>query len=176
MSAPPTRKPPSTVRGRKTVGEFFSSPETWTGIGTLIFIGILIWKKVPAMMTKALDARAVVIAKELDDARRLREEAQTLLASYQQKQAEAESVAAKIVSEARAEAERYAQEARIAINLQIERRGKMAQEKIAQAEAQALAEVRALAADAAIAAAEKLIAERLGAKRSGELVKTAITE
>jgi F-type H+-transporting ATPase subunit b len=158
------------------MGEFFGNAETWAGIGTLIFLGLLIWKKVPAMAAKALDARAALIAKELEDARRLREEAESLLQSYQQKQAEAEREAAKILSEARAEAERYAQEARTAINAQIERRGKMAQEKIAQAEAQALAEVRALAADAAVAAAGKLIAERLGAERSSELVKSAIKE
>jgi F-type H+-transporting ATPase subunit b len=154
--------------------EFLTNAETWVGVGTLIFFAILIWKKVPGLIGKALDARAAAIAQELADARRLRDEAEALLAQYQQKQAEAEREAAAIVSEARAEAERYAQEARTQITQQIERRGKMAQEKIAQAEAQALAEVRALAADAAVAAAEKIIAEKLNEQRAHALVRDAI--
>ena len=158
------------------MGEFFGNAETWVGIGTLIFFAILIWKKVPAMIGKALDARAAQISKELDDARVLREEAEALLRQYQHKQAEAEKEASAILTEARAEAERYAIEARAQINAQIERRGKMAQEKIAQAEAQAIAEVRALAADAAVSAAEKLISERLSDNRAQELVKSALKE
>ena len=156
--------------------EYLSNPETWAGIGTLIFLGILLWKKVPSLVTRQLDARAAAIAKELEDARRLREEAEALLRDYQQKQGQAEREAAAIVTEARAEAERYAQEARTAINAQIERRAKMAQDKIAQAEAQALADVRALAADAAVAAAEKLIAQRLDEQRSKTLVRDAIQQ
>jgi F-type H+-transporting ATPase subunit b len=158
------------------MGEFFSNPETWVGIGTLVFFALLIWKKVPALIGKALDARAAGIAKELEDARLLREEAEALLRQYQQKQSEAEKEAAAIVTEAHAEAQRYAVEARQQIDAQIERRAKMAQEKIAQAEAQALAEVRALAADAAVAAAEKLIAERLTDQRSADLVRQALKE
>ena len=156
--------------------EFLANAETWVGVGTVIFFALLIWKKVPAMATKALDARAATIAQELADARRLRDEAESLLAQYQQKQAEAEREASAIVTEARAEAERFAQEARTAITAQIERRGKMAQDKIAQAEAQALAEVRALAADAAIAVAEKIITERLSEPRAQALVRDAIKE
>ena len=158
------------------MGEYLSNAETWAGIGTLIFLGILLWKKVPAMVAKQLDARSALIAKELEDARRLREESETLLRDYQNKQAQAEKEAAAIVTEARAEAERYAQESRAAINAQIERRGKMAQDKIAQAEAQALADVRALAADAAVAAAEKLIAGHLNEQRAQTLVREAIKE
>jgi F-type H+-transporting ATPase subunit b len=158
------------------MGEFLSNPETWVGLGTLVFFAILIWKKVPGLIGKALDARAATIAKELDDARVLREEAEALLRQYQQKQLDAEKEASAIVAEARAEAERYAAESRQAINVQIERRAKMAQEKIAQAEAQAIAEVRALAADAAVAAAEKLIAERLTQPRAQELVREALKE
>jgi F-type H+-transporting ATPase subunit b len=158
------------------MNEFLMNAETWVGVGTLIFFAILIWKKVPALVARALDARAATIAKELEDARLLREEAEALLRQYQQKQGEAEKEAALIVAEAKAEAQRYALEAKQQITQQIERRGKMAQEKIAQAEAQALAEVRALAADAAIAAAEKLIAERLSEQRSQDLVKSALKE
>jgi F-type H+-transporting ATPase subunit b len=158
------------------MAEFLANAETWVGVGTLVFFAILLWKKVPALIARALDARAAGIAKELADARALREEAEALLRQYQQKQADAEKEAAAIVTEARAEAERYGIEARQAINVQIERRAKMAQEKIAQAEAQALAEVRALAADAAVAAAERLIAERLTEPRAQELVRQALKE
>jgi F-type H+-transporting ATPase subunit b len=156
--------------------EFLSDPEFWVGIGTLIFFAILLWQKVPSIVASSLDARAAAIAKELEDARRLREEAETLLAEYKKKHAAAEQEASAIVTEAKAEAERFAADAKTAIRTQIERRAKQAEDKIAQAEAQAVAEVRALAADAAIAAAEKLIATRLDDKRSADLLKRAIEE
>ncbi len=158
------------------MGELLRDPEFWVGVGTLIFIGVLIWKKVPAMIAHSLDTRAAAIAKELEDARRLREEAEALLTQYQAKRAAADSEAAAIVTEAKAEAERFAAEARIAIKAQVERRAKQAEEKIAQAEAQAVAEVRALAADAAVAAAEKLIQSRLDDKRAADLIKRSIEE
>ena len=156
--------------------EFFLNPETWVGIGILAFFGILVWKKVPAFVAKGLDARASAIAKELDDARLLRAEAEALLAQYRRRYAEADREAETILTEARAEAERYAREARIAIDAQVERRAKIAQEKIAQAEAQAVAEVRALAADAAIAAAEKIIAERLSEPGAAKLIQDSIKD
>jgi len=156
--------------------ELFNDPEFWVGLGTLVFIAILLWKRVPALIAKSLDARAADIAKELDEARRLRGEAEALLAEYQKKRAAAEEEARRIVTQARAEAERYAQESRATIKTQIERRGKQAQEKIAQAEAQAVSEVRALAADVAVAAAERLIAQRLDDIRAADLVKWALSE
>ncbi|HYM17344.1 MAG TPA: ATP F0F1 synthase subunit B [Micropepsaceae bacterium] len=156
--------------------ELLKDPEFWVGIGTLIFIGILLWKKVPAMLASSLDARAAAIAKELDDARRLREEAEALLLEYEKKRADADQEAAVIVTGAKAEAERYAAEARAQIKAQVERRAKQAEEKIAQAEAQAVAEVRALAADAAVAAAEKLIASRLDDRRAADLIKRSLEE
>jgi F-type H+-transporting ATPase subunit b len=156
--------------------ELLRDPEFWVGIGTLIFIGIVLWQKVPALVAKSLDARAAAIAKELEDARRLREEAEALLAEYQKKRAAAETEAGAILTEAKAEAERYAAESRAAIRAQIERRAKQAEDKIAQAEAQAVAEVRALAADAAVAAAERLIAARLDNNRAADLVNRAIGE
>ncbi|MSP93762.1 MAG: ATP F0F1 synthase subunit B [Alphaproteobacteria bacterium] len=156
--------------------ELLRDPELWVGVGTLLFFAILLWQKVPKMIASALDARAAAISKELADARRLREEAASLLAEYKKKHAAAEQEASTIVSEAKAEAERFAAEAQVTIRNQIERRGKQAEEKIAQAEAQAVAEIRALAADAAVAAAEKLIASRLDDKRSADLLKRAIEE
>ena len=156
--------------------ELFGDPEFWVGIGTLIFLGILLWQKVPSLITSALDARAAAIAKELDEAQRLRTEAEALLAEYKKKRAQAEGEAASILAEAKAEAERFATESRAAIAAQIERRSKQAEEKIAQAEAQAVAEMRALAADRAIAAAEALLTARLDDKRAADLVKRSLEE
>jgi len=150
--------------------------EFWVGVGTAIFFAVLIWKKVPVAIAKQLDARAAIIAKELDDAKRLREEAAALLQQYQQKRAGAEKEAETIVTDARAEAERYARDAKAAIDAQIVRRGKMAQDKIAQAEAQAIADVRSMAADAAVAAAEKLIASRLTDAKSASLIQDSLRE
>jgi F-type H+-transporting ATPase subunit b len=156
--------------------ELFGDPEFWVGIGTLVFLGILLWKRVPALVAHSLDARAAAIARELDEARRLCSEAEALLAEYQKKSAAAEEEAGSILAEAKAEAMRFAAESRTAIKAQIERRGRQAEEKIAQAEAQAVAEVRALAADVAIAAAEKLIAARLDDNRAADLVKRSLGE
>ena len=156
--------------------DLLRDPEFWVGIGTLIFIGIVLWQKVPALVAKSLDARAAAIAKELEGARRLRQEAEALLAEYQKKRAAAETEAGAILTEAKAEAERYAAESRAAIKAQIERRAKQAEDKIAQAEAQAVSEVRALAADVAVAAAERLIAARLDDNRAADLVNRAIGE
>jgi F-type H+-transporting ATPase subunit b len=156
--------------------ELLSDSHFWVGIGTLIFFGILLWQKVPALITSALDARAAAIAKELEEAQRLRTEAEALLVEYKKKRGEAEGEAAAILAEAKAEAERFATESRAAITAQIERRGKQAEEKIAQAEAQAVAEMRALAADRAVAAAEALLTARLDDKRAADLVKRSLEE
>jgi F-type H+-transporting ATPase subunit b len=156
--------------------ELLRDPEFWVGIGTLIFLGIVLWKRVPHLVASWLDTRAAAIAKELEEARRLRQDAEALLAEYQAKRAAADSEASSIIAEAKAEAERFASEARTAIAAQITRRGKQAEDKIAQAEAQAVADVRAVAADAAIAAAEKLITARLDDTRAAELVKRALGE
>lgn len=157
-------------------GGLLVNPELWVAVGILIFLGLLAWQKVPALIAKSLDDRAVAIAKELEEATRLREEAQLLLEQYKGKRAQAEQEAAGIITEAKGEAERFAAETRASLAAQIERRGKQAQDKIAQAEAQAVAEVRALAADAAIAAAEKLIAARLDDKGAADLIRRGIVE
>ena len=156
--------------------ELFRNPEFWVGLGFLLVIGIFVWKKVPALLAKLLDARAHAISKELDEARRLREEAAAVLAGYMQKVANVESEVAAIVADAKAEAERFGKESRAQLRLQIDRRAKMAQEKIAQAEAAALNEIRGLAADVSVAAAEKLIAARMDEKRAASLVEASIKE
>ena len=158
------------------MAEFFANPHSWVGIGICIFFGILIWKKVPQAIMGMLDSRAVAISKELNDAKQLREEAAALLDRYKKKQAEAEKEASAILDEAHAEAKRFAAEARAALEVQIERRAKVAEERIAQAESQAIAEMRVLAAETAVKAAEALIMERMSEKLSGELIQSALKE
>ena len=156
--------------------EILLEPELWVGVGFVMVVGLLLYVGVPKLVGGMLDARAAAIKSELDEARRLREEAHALLESYKQKAAGAEKEAEAIVVEARAEAERFAAESRAALQSLIERRAKGAQDKIAQAEAAALAEIRSMAADAATAAAEKLIVARMDAKRTGALIAESIKD
>jgi F-type H+-transporting ATPase subunit b len=156
--------------------EWLQHAEFWVGVGFVVVLAFFAYKGIPRMIGSALDARAAAIAKELDEAKRLREEAQALLAQYRSKAANADQEAEAIIVAARAEAERFAADSRVALAAQIERRAKAAQEKIAQAEAQAVAEVRALAADAAVAAAEKLIAARMTDDRARALIQGAVRE
>lgn len=138
-----------------------SDPTFWVLISLLIFIGILLWAKVPRLGAKALDERAAAIAKELEDARRMREEAAALLAKYQQRQREAEGEAEALVAQAKAEADRLRAETRRALEERIAARTRMAEDKIARAEKQAEADVRAAAANLAVKAAEQLIRDKL---------------
>jgi F-type H+-transporting ATPase subunit b len=154
----------------------FQNPEFWVAVGFAIVLAIFLRLKVPAMLAKLLDARAAAISKEIDEAKRLREEAAAVLADYVQKAAQAENEVAAIIGDAKAEAERFAKEVRAQLRAQIDRRAQMAKEKIEQAETAALTEIRAIAADTATAAAEKLIAARLDEKRSATLVEASIKE
>jgi F-type H+-transporting ATPase subunit b len=155
----------------------FEDPEFWVALAFLIFVGILIKFGVPKMVFSSLDERGDRIKQALDEAHRLRSEAQAVLVQYQKKREEAEKEAQAIIVSARVEAERLAGEAKGKVEEFIARRTKMAESKIAQAEAQALADVRAAAADAAVAAAEKILvqtthgaaAESLIAKGIGDL-------
>jgi F-type H+-transporting ATPase subunit b len=160
----------------ETLIEFAKEGETWVALGFVIILVAFVWLRVPKMVAKMLDDRAGVITHELSEAKRLREEAAALLAGYVQKAAHAESEAAKIVADAKEEAERFAKEMRAQLRQQIERRALMAQEKIKQAETAAIDEIRALAADKAAAAAEKLIAARLDDGRADKLVQDSIKE
>jgi F-type H+-transporting ATPase subunit b len=154
--------------------EFFRSPENWVAIAFLLFIALLVYLKVPAMVARMLDERAARIAKDLDEARKLREEAQALLAGYQGKRAEADNDAAAIIEQARKEAEAYGEEARRKLSEMIERRTRQAEEKIAQAEAAAAKEVRAVATDVAIAAASRLMADAVKGAKADALVSQSI--
>jgi F-type H+-transporting ATPase subunit b len=153
-----------------------ANAEFWVGIGFVLVIVLLVWKGVPGLVGRMLDQRAAVIAAELNEARRLREEATALLADYKKKAACAEAEAQSIITDARAEAERFAGESRATLTAQIERRAQAAQDKIAQAEAAAMNEIRALAANAAAGAAEKLIAARMDEKRAAALIESSIKD
>lgn len=155
---------------------FLANPELWVAIGFVAIIVIFAWQGVPRMIATMLDARAAAIKAELDEARRLREEAAQLLESYRVKAASAEQETASIVAEAKAEADRFAIESRKQLQAQLERRTQLAHEKIAQAEAQAMAEIRAVAADTAAVAAEKLIAARLDTNRAAALVAQSVKD
>ena len=152
----------------------FHEAETWVAVAFLLFVGLAIYLKVPAMAAKMLDERADKIGKELAEAKKLREEAQALLAEYQKKRVEAEKDAANIVAQAKVEAESYSVETRKKLAETIERRTKQAAQKIAQAEAAAVKEVRTVATEAAIAAASKLVGEAVQGTRGAKLVDESI--
>jgi len=148
--------------------------EFWVAIAFLIFVGIMIYLGVHRSILDALDRRGVRIRSELDEARRIKEEAQAVLAAYRRKHEEAEREAEAIIASARTEAERVAAEAKAKMEEFIARRTKMADAKIAQAEAQALADVRAAAAEAAVAAAERILSDSVQGKVAEDLVARGI--
>jgi F-type H+-transporting ATPase subunit b len=152
----------------------FAEPEFWVAVGFVIFVAVLIYVGVPKLMTKALDDRAKRVQDELNEARRLKEEAQKLLAEYQAKQRQADEEAAAIIAGAKAEAERFAAEAKVKMEEFVARRSKMAETKIAQAEAQAVADVRAAAAEAAVSAAEKILTDSVKGKVADDLLARGI--
>lgn len=137
------------------------NPEFWVMISFFCFMGLLAYMGVPKLVTRALDDRADGIRRELDEARRLREEAQQLLGDYQKKARDAEMEAKSIIDQARIEAEAMAAQTRKGLQEGLERRTRQAEDKIARAEAQAVGEVRAAAVDRAIAAAETLLKGRV---------------
>ena len=151
-------------------------PSFWVAVCVLLFFALLFWKGAHKAIGKALDDRADKIKDELEEARRLREEAQSLLASYQRKQKEAEEQAEGIVKQARHDAEVMAEQARIDLKERLERRAAMAEAKIANAEAQALAEVKAKAADIALEAAESLLKGQLSATDHTKLITDGIAQ
>jgi F-type H+-transporting ATPase subunit b len=150
--------------------------ELFVAVAFVIFIGVLVYFGVHTMVLKALDERSARIKADLDDARRLRDEAQALLAEYQRKRGEAEHEAAGIIAGAKAEAERLAAEAKVKSEEFLARRTKLAEVKIAQAEAQALADVRNAAAEAAVAAAERILIDTVKGPLAEDLIGKGIAE
>lgn len=154
---------------------FFTNPETWVGFAAIVGVAILVWKAGPGLM-KSLDGRGAKIKAELDEAQRLREDAQKTLADYQRKQRDALKEAQEIIAHARADAERAAQQAARDLEASLERRQRQALEKIALEEAKALAEVRNVAVDVAIAAARRVLAEDIDPARRAGLIDAAIAQ
>jgi F-type H+-transporting ATPase subunit b len=150
--------------------------QIWAQVALVIFLGVVIYFKVPGMISKSLDDRAAKIAAELDSAKQLREEAQSLLAEYQKKRKEAEAEAAEIVAVAKREAEALAEEAKQKSADYVARRTALSEQKIKQAEVDAVTAVRSAAVDLAIAAAEKLIAGKLDENTSNSLFDNAVGE
>jgi F-type H+-transporting ATPase subunit b len=140
-------------------------------VAFLLFFAVLIWLKVPAMILNALDARSAEIAKELHEARRLREEAEKLHADYLAKHKAAEAEAKAIVDTAKEQAALVAEETRAAMVAAMARRERQADDRIAAAGTKAADEVRAAATDAAIAAAERMIRERMNDDAQAALVR-----
>jgi F-type H+-transporting ATPase subunit b len=153
--------------------EFLHEAEFWVLVAAVIFV-VLVGRKVGPMITGGLDARAARIRGELDEARRLREEAERLVAEYRAKQQEGAADAKAIVAHATAEAERIAAQSARDLEQALERRQRLAEERIAQAEAKALDEVRAAAIDVAIAAARDVIAAQINEQRGAALLDAAI--
>ena len=154
----------------------FTQPEFWVAVAFVILMAVFAWLGVHRTVLTALDHRAQRIKAELDDARRLKDEAAKLLADYQARRASAEREAQEIVTNARAEAERVAAEAKTRMEDFVARRTKTAENKIALAEAQALADVRAAAAEAAVAAASTVLSQSVKGSVADDLLAKGIAE
>jgi F-type H+-transporting ATPase subunit b len=148
----------------------------WATVAFLIFLAIVFYMKVPGAISKSLDARADRIRTELEDARKLREEAPQLLAEYQRKRKEAEKDAADIVDAAKREADLLVADARKKTEDYVTRRTALAEQKIGQAERDAVNEVRSAAVDIAVEAARKLLADKAGTAGSAEFFKASLQE
>jgi F-type H+-transporting ATPase subunit b len=153
-----------------------SDPLFWVLVTFVAFVALLLYFGVPNAVTKALDDRADGIRKELDEARRLREEAQALLSDYQRKAREAEKEAQSIIEQAKREAEALAAESRKTLAENLDRRSKIAQDKIARAEAQAIGEVRSIAVETALAAAHEILKTRAAGSTGESLVSQSISD
>ena len=146
----------------------------WAFIALVIFIGVVVYFKVPGIIGKSLDERAGKIRNELDAARRLREEAQQLLGDYQKKRKEAEKEAQDIVAAAKREAEALVEDAHKKTEEYVARRAALAEQKIGQAERDAVAEVRSIAIDVATEAARTVLAGKLDAEAGAKLFRDSL--
>lgn len=153
-----------------------ANPELWVGIGLILFIAIVIVAGVPKLVAGQLDAKAAKIQADLDEAARLRAEAEALLETIRQEKAEADAQAAETLKAAEADARRLEVESRAKLEETLARRQALAERRIAQAEAQAAAEVKAAAADMAVDAAERILAAQLAAKTADPLADAAIAQ
>ncbi|MBQ8104698.1 MAG: ATP F0F1 synthase subunit B [Afipia sp.] len=150
--------------------------EFWVAVAFVILMGVFGYFGVHRTILQALDHRRDRIQKELDDARRLKEEANKLVAAYRARRASAEREAQDIVANAKADAERIAAEAKAKMEDFVARRTKTAENKIAQAESQAIADVRAAAAEAAVSAASSIMTQSVKGQVAGDLIAKGIQD
>ncbi|MEM7710280.1 MAG: F0F1 ATP synthase subunit B [Pseudomonadota bacterium] len=157
-------------------GPFFSLGNTdfVVTIGFLVFLGIVLYFKVPGLLMGMLDGRAEGIRKDLDEARELREEAQTILASYERKTREAESQADEIVATAKREAQAAADQAKADLEASVERRLAAAGDQIESAKAAAIKEVRDRAIAVATSVAAEVVVKQMSAEDSNDLINRSI--
>jgi F-type H+-transporting ATPase subunit b len=152
----------------------FKDPETWVAISFLLFVGLLIYFRAPGKIVQALDARSSAIARELEEARKLRQEAESILADYKRRAENAQAEAQAILSQAEWEAAAYAKEARAAFDELIGRRLNVAEQKIKLEEEKARKQIRAQAAELAVAAAEKLIEQKVSGKIAEDMITASL--
>jgi F-type H+-transporting ATPase subunit b len=151
-------------------------PGGWVAVAMLVVFAILIWKKVPGAIGKALDSKIALIRDQLAEAESLRKEAEALKAEYEAKAASADKDREALLERARHEADEIVAKAKTDAEALVGRRTRMAEDKIAAEERAAIKQLRAAAADAAAKAAARLIAERHDAKTDEQLVNQAIGE
>jgi F-type H+-transporting ATPase subunit b len=154
----------------------FSEPEFWVAVAFVILIGVFVYYGIHRTVLTTLDHRSDRIKAELDDARRLKDEAAKLLGEYQARHASAEREARNIIDSAKAEAERIAAEAKTKLEDFVARRTKTAESKIALAEAQAVADVRSAAANAAVTAASTILSQSVKGGVADDLLAKGIAE
>src|SRR5436305_3684718 len=154
----------------------FAEPEFWVAVAFVLLMGVFAWFGVHRTVLTALDHRAERIKAELDDARKLRDEAAKVLAEYKARRATAEREAADIIANAKVEAERIAADAKAKMEDFVARRTKTAESKIALAEAQALADVRAAAAEAAVQAASTILSQSVKGEVADDLLAKGIQD
>ena len=154
--------------------ELLQDAEFWTGLALLVFVGLMVALGVHKAAAKALDSKAAKIQAELDEARKLREEAQGLFASLKTQREQTEKLAAEMLANAKAEAQRLEAEAKAKLEEQIKRRQELAERRLSTAEAQAAAEVKGAAAELAAQMAEGVLAARLKGAKSDPLVDAAV--
>ncbi|MBI4724330.1 MAG: ATP F0F1 synthase subunit B [Rhodomicrobium sp.] len=152
----------------------FKDPETWVAISFLLFAALVLYFGVPGKVVKSLDARSSAIARELEEARKLRAEAESVLAEYKRRAGNAEAEAAEILAQAEREAAAYAKESRAAFDEMIARRLSVAEQKIKLEEEKARKQIRAQAAELAVAAAEQLIEQKVTGKAAENMITASL--
>jgi len=155
---------------------FMETPTFWVAMSFLVFVGFIVWKKVPNMIAKSLDERADKIRAQLEEARALKEEAQSLLAQFQRKHRDARKEAEDMIELALEEAELFAKDAEKNLEASFARQLKATEDKITQAELEAVKEVKIAAAEAAVNAATAVLETQLKAGKHAKLVDNAIKD